>query len=129
MLRRDVCRVIRKSRIRHAFCIRRLDSSRVTGSGEIYLVRLKPRSGVTSGTSRIELVPFLANSGGTGVPSIATFITRLWLFPYVAGERGNVIQNADRCGRLRRSVRQANHTLLARKAFAEPRFDSGCHVL
>ena len=78
----------------HAFCVRRLDSTRVTGSGEIYLVRLKPRSGVTSGTSRIELVPFLANSGGTGVPSLATFVTRLWLFPYIPGERGNVIQNA-----------------------------------
>ena len=77
-----------------AFCIGRLDQTRVTGSGEIYLFRLKPRSGVTSGTSRVELVPFLANSGGTGVPSIVTFVTPLWLFPYVPGERGNVIQNS-----------------------------------
>ena len=76
-----------------AFCIGRIDRAPVTGSGEIFLVRLQPRSGVTSGTSRVELVPFLANSGGTGVPSIVTFTTSLWLFPYVPGERGNVIQN------------------------------------
>jgi hypothetical protein len=75
------------------FCIGRLDRARVTGSGEIILVRLKPRSGVTSGTTRVELVPFLANSGGTGVPTIATFTTSLWLFPYIPGARGNVFQN------------------------------------
>jgi hypothetical protein len=73
------------------FCISRIDRARVTGSGELFLVRLKLRPGVTSGTSRIELVPFRANEGG---PALATFMTSLLLFPYEPGPGGNVIENA-----------------------------------
>lgn len=44
------------------FQITRNDNPRVQGSGELILVRLRPRQGVVSGTTRIELAPFVTPS-------------------------------------------------------------------
>jgi hypothetical protein len=70
------------------FGARRNDQARVTGSGELVLLRLRPRTGITTGTTRIELEPFLANEGGP-----FPFMTPLLLFPYQP-PRGNQLQNA-----------------------------------
>jgi hypothetical protein len=70
------------------FAVRRNDQARVTGSGELVLLRLRPRTGITAGTTRIELEPFLANEGGP-----FPFMTPLLLFPYQP-PRGNQIENA-----------------------------------
>jgi hypothetical protein len=45
----------------YPFVISRIDLARVTGSGELFLLRLRPRPGVNTGTSRIELVPIRTN--------------------------------------------------------------------
>lgn len=70
------------------FHVQRNDRTLVTGSGELVLLRLRPRTGITSGTTRIELEPFLANAGRP-----FSFMTSLWLDPYLPA-RGNQIENA-----------------------------------
>lgn len=70
----------------YPFRLGRRDGARVSGSGELFLIRLKPRPGVTSGTTRIELEPIVANPGGF------TYMTPLWLSPYNPS-RGNTIEN------------------------------------
>ncbi len=72
------------------FYVQRNDQTLVTGSGELVLLRLRPRTGVTAGTTRIELEPFLANEGGA-----VSFVTSLWIQPYLP-HRGNQIDHA--CG-------------------------------
>ena len=75
----------------YAFCVGRLDGARVTGSGELVLIRLKPRAGVTSGTTRIELDRIASNEAA---PPEISFMTNLLLLPYVPSPNGNTIQNA-----------------------------------
>ena len=75
------------------FSIHRRDPTRATGSGELFLMRFRPREGVTQATTRMELMPILANAGGRTTPTPATFMTTLWMFPYIPGPRGNKIQN------------------------------------
>jgi hypothetical protein len=70
------------------FQVQKNDPTPVTGSGELVLLRLRPRMDVTSGTTRIELEPFLANEGGA-----FPFMTSLLLSPYQP-HRGNQIENA-----------------------------------
>ena len=55
----------------------------------MFLATFRPRPGVTSTTTRIELVPFNA---GEADPRLS-FITPLLIFPYLQS-RGNVIDNA-----------------------------------
>ena len=69
------------------FRVQKNDPTRVTGSGELVLLRLRPRTDVTSGTTRIELEPFLANEGAA-----FPFMTSLLLSPYQP-HRGNQIEN------------------------------------
>lgn len=73
---------------RFAFGVRRNDGVRVQGSGELFILRLKPVAGVTAGRTRIDLEPFLANDGG-----FMPFMTQLLLSPYVPTV-GNLLENA-----------------------------------
>ena len=61
----------------------------VQGSGELFLATFKPRPGVTSTTTRIDLVPFNASEADPRL----SFMTPLLIFPYLQS-RGNVIDNA-----------------------------------
>ncbi len=70
------------------FIVSRTDQTLVTGSGELILVRLTPRPGVTTGSTRIELDEIVANEGGP-----FPFLTRLLLSPYAPSD-GNQIENA-----------------------------------
>ncbi len=45
----------------YPFCVLSRSPANVTGSGELILIRFKPRPGVTSATTRVELVPFQSN--------------------------------------------------------------------
>jgi len=58
----------------------------VQGSGELLLARFQPRAGVTSATTRIELVPFDVGPERGGIP----YTTTLLLYPY---GRRNMIDN------------------------------------
>ena len=71
-----------------AFGVRRNDGVRVQGTGELFIIRLKPVTGVTTGRTRIDLEPFLANEGGFN-----PFMTQLLLSPYLP-TIGNQLQNA-----------------------------------
>ena len=61
----------------------------VQGSGELFLATFKPRPGVSSTTTRIDLVPFNASEADPRL----SFMTPLLIFPYLQS-RGNVIDNA-----------------------------------
>lgn len=74
---------------RFVFGAQRLDDMRVQGTGELFLLRLKPVSGVTSGTTRIDLEPFIANERAqVGAPP---YSAQLQLVPF--SSRGNVLEN------------------------------------
>ena len=45
----------------YPFCVLSRSAANVTGSGELILIRFKPRPGVTSATTRVDLVPFQSN--------------------------------------------------------------------
>ena len=66
------------------------DGPPAQGSGELFLARFQPRAGVTSATTRIELVPF--NVSEAAGPRY-TFVTPLLMGPY-SQDRGNLIENA-----------------------------------
>jgi hypothetical protein len=61
-------------------------SDNIQGSGELFLARFQPRAGVTSATTRIELVPFDVGPERGGIP----YVTTLLLYPY---GRRNMIDN------------------------------------
>ena len=72
-----------------AFFVQRLDSMLVQGTGELFLLRLRPVAGVTSGTTRIDFEPWVANERGqAGAPP---FSTLLLFVPF--SSRGNVVEN------------------------------------
>lgn len=60
----------------YPFSVDRDDRSVATGSGELFLIRVKPRAGITAGASRIEMIPFKSND------SSVTFMPTVLLVPF-----------------------------------------------
>jgi hypothetical protein len=69
----------------YPFCVARKDDKQVTGSGELFLLRFKPRPGITAGATRIELVPHKAHQ--------QNYTTPLQLLPFFPSGT-NKIQNS-----------------------------------
>lgn len=74
----------------YPFIVSRRDGSLVQGSGELFWLRLRPVSGVTAGSARIDLEPFPVVPGGS---SLNNFTTQLLLRPFIGGARGNVMEH------------------------------------
>lgn len=64
----------------YAFCVGRADGERVTGKGEIAVLRFRSRPEIKMGASRLDLVSFVANEGAK-IPSFP-FTTQLVIYPY-----------------------------------------------
>lgn len=70
----------------YPFFVVRDDGSRNTGSGELFLIRLKPVAGVTAGTTRVRFVEELQNKGGF------PFTAFIVLSPF-SPTRGSTVEN------------------------------------